>query len=290
MPSASRHSEEFGPKTKWEIVRADTRDPRPHLAESPLCDQLQNHHIAHVGRIWARAPFEVVRADATGTFAFAGIEGEGKILVDGSWRTVRAGEMCLLPAFTKTGIRATKEGTKVWQFAYVRYEEERERAPILSADSPVIHKGDVLPLNHAIAGLVAEVGDGACLDPTAVFHWIELIHRFVIRVAQPYQGDDRLWLVWDHVKRNLTKDWTLSDLAQIGNVSAEHLRRLSKEQLGRSPIQQVTYLRMRRAVQLLTSTHETIEAIAMEVGYENPFTFSNAFKRCTGKRPSEFRE
>ena len=47
---------------------------------------------------------------------------------------------------------------------------------------------------------------------------------------------------------------------------------------------------MRRAVSLLTSTEEKVETIANAVGYENPFTFSNAFKRWTGKRPSDFRE
>jgi transcriptional regulator GlxA family with amidase domain len=117
-----------------------------------------------------------------------------------------------------------------------------------------------------------------------------LIHGFVTRSARPYRGDDRLWRVWEVVERELASNWELKRLADIAHLSPEHLRRLCQEQLGRSPVQQVTYLRIRRAVDLLTTTHDKVETIAHAVGYESPFTFSNAFKRWTGRRPTDFRE
>lgn len=283
--------EAFGEGTRWECVRADGRDPRGWLAGAPLCPLFRVHHIAHAGRMWARRPFAVVRAESSGTFALAGLEGEGETLVDGDWRSVREGELCLLPAFAPTGIRAKGEG--VWHFAWVRYEEKRELSPIVSADSPVIREAPVGALGHAfaglIAGLIAESGDEKA-DPAAVHHWVELIHGFVARAARPWQGDDRLWRVWRAVEANPARDWRLADLAAIAHLSEEHLRRLSQQQLGRSPVQQVTHLRMRRAVSLLAATDDKIETVALAVGYENPFTFSNAFKRWTGRRPSDYRE
>lgn len=279
--------EAFGDRTLWECVRGDGLDPRAWLAEAPLCPLLRVHHIAHAGRMWARRPFSVVRAESSGTFVLAGLDGEGETLVDGEWRSVRKGELCLLPAFAPTGIRAKGDG--VWHFAWVRYEEERELSPIVSADSPVIRETAGEALDHAIAGLIAESGNEEA-DPAALHHWVELIHGFVARAARPWQGDDRLWRVWRAVEANLTRDWRLSDLAAIAHLSEEHLRRLSQQQLGRSPVQQVTHLRMRRAVSLLAGTDDKIETIALAVGYESPFTFSNAFKRWTGRRPSDFRE
>jgi AraC-like DNA-binding protein len=279
--------EHFGSKTRWEVVRAGSGDTRAWLAEAPVCSLLQTHHIAHVGRMWARSPFEVMRSEASGTFALIVLEGEGETLIDGNWRTVVENEICLLPAFVPTSIRAKSD--QVWHFAWVRYEEARETSPILSSNSPVIHKGSVHPLNHAIAGLAAEMKREHC-EPATLHHWVELIHGFVARAARPFQGDDRLWRVWKEVERDLARDWTLKDLEKIGHLSGEHLRRLSQQQLGRSPIQQITHLRMRRAVSLLASTEAKVETIAKEVGYENPFTFSNAFKRWTGKRPSDYRE
>ena len=57
----------------------------------------------------------------------------------------------------------------------------------------------------------------------------------------------------------------------------------------RSPMHQVTYLRMRRASELLATKEFTVEAIANEIGYRNPFVFSNAFAKWTGFRPSQYR-
>ncbi len=279
--------ESFGESTRWEVVRADDSDQRNWLADTPVCTLLKTHHISHIGRMWASAPFEVVRSESSGTFALVVLEGEGETLIDGEWRTVVENEICLLPAFAPTAIRAKRE--EVWHFAWVRYEEARETSPILSSNSPVIHKGEVQPLNFSIAGLAAEMKRDDP-EPATLHHWVELIHGFVARAAKPFQGDDRLWRVWNEVERDLAHDWKLKDLEQIAHLSQEHMRRLAQQQLGRSPIQQITHLRMRRAVTLLASTEEKIETIAREVGYENPFTFSNAFKRWTGKRPSDYRE
>ncbi|MDF1739097.1 MAG: AraC family transcriptional regulator [Verrucomicrobiales bacterium] len=277
----------FGEATRWEVVRADADDDRTWLAESPVCSLLQLHQIAHVGRMWASVPFEVIRSEASGTFALVVLDGEGETMIDGRWRTVTKGDICLLPAFAPTAIRAKKGAT--WHFAWVRYEEARETSPILSSNSPVIHRGLVKPLSYAIAGLAAEMEQEKD-EPAMLHHWIELIHGFVARAARPYQGDDRLWRVWREVEQDLARDWSLADLEKIAHLGQEHLRRLTNQQLGRSPIQQITHLRMRRAVSRLTTSEDKVETIAREVGYDNPFTFSNAFKRWTGKRPSDFRE
>jgi transcriptional regulator GlxA family with amidase domain len=116
------------------------------------------------------------------------------------------------------------------------------------------------------------------------------VETFVRRVARPYQSDDRLWRIWEAVVQDPVRNWKLNDLAKIGCVSPEHLRRLCQQQLSRSPIRHVTYLRMRRVVHYLTTSHDRAETIGQAVEYESPLTFSNAFKRWTGKRPSEFRE
>ncbi len=286
-PAEIEDTEEFGDATRVEVVRADDSDARSWLSGASICPLLKVHHIAHAGRMWANLPFQVIRAAASGTFVLVGLEGEGETLIDGEWRTVKAGEICLLPAFAHTGIRAKNK--EAWYYAWVRYEEERERSPILSSNSPVIHQGKVFPLSHAIAGLASELSHGQS-EPATVHHWVELIHGFVTRAARPYQSDDRLCRVWEEVERDLARPWKLEDLEKIAHLSQEHLRRLSQQQLGRSPIQQITYLRIRRAVTLLASTEDKIELIAHEVGYENPFTFSNAFKRWTGRRPSDYRD
>ena len=54
-------------------------------------------------------------------------------------------------------------------------------------------------------------------------------------------------------------------------------------------MQQLTYLRIQYAAHRLATTNTKIEDVACQVGYQNPFAFSNTFKRMTGFRPSHFR-
>ena len=53
-------------------------------------------------------------------------------------------------------------------------------------------------------------------------------------------------------------------------------------------MQQLTYLRIQYAAHQLATTRARIDDIAVQVGYQNPFAFSNTFKRMTGFRPSRF--
>jgi AraC-like DNA-binding protein len=91
------------------------------------------------------------------------------------------------------------------------------------------------------------------------------------------------------VTSHLSDEWTLDRLTRESGYSHEHLRRICHRQLGRSPMHHVTYLRMRQAARMLATSDCTIESIARDVGYHNPFAFSNAFTRWMGWRPSEYR-
>jgi transcriptional regulator GlxA family with amidase domain len=165
--------------------------------------------------------------------------------------------------------------------------ESKEISPIVTSISPVLGEYDAEPLQRSIEGLLAE-----CRDEDSVglkHHWVELIHQYVLRFAQPHQSDDRLWKLWQKIDQRLDYPWSLAELGQLACVSGEHLRRLCKKALGRSPMQQLTFLRMQKASQLLLETDEKIETIARMTGYKNAFHFSNVFVEWVGIRPSEFR-
>ena len=272
--------------TRMRGVKALHVESRPWIEEFPACPALNQYQMVHVGIMEAVAPTQIVRRKQTTTYFLACLRGKGRVLIDGRWRVCGAGWASLLPAHTLNAFEAIA-GVR-WEFCWACYQQPSEQRPIADTASPVIARFDGVPLHAAICGLMHECG-GAC-EPGLIQHWVDLIHGYVLRFARPLQHDDALGLLWERVAAHLAENWTLARLAHEAGYSNEHLRRLCRRQLGRSPMHQVTYLRMRRAAELLSSSCHTVEAIAQEVGYQNPFVFSNAFTKWIGWRPSEYRK
>lgn len=268
-------------------MKSSGEDARNWLAAAPECPQMGLKHIAHAGVMNALYPFRVVRLFQSGTFMFACLSGSGEVLVDGRWVNVGPNEACLLPPFTANAIQAIRKGSE-WKFCWVRYLESHGGNPLVSSKSPVKGTFDAAPLLHAVEGLHAESSKS---DPSAAqtHLWIELIHGYVTSFAQPLQGDPRLWRLWQQVEAEPGRAWTLREMASIAFMSEEHLRRLCKKELGRSPAKHVTSLRIQRACHLLSTTNLKISTIAREVGYVSPFTFASTFRQWTGLQPSAHR-
>ncbi len=274
-----------GQPTYWRAVKAHERDRRAWLKGLPVCPTLESHRIAHTGVMVAGAPHRVVRMRQSGLYFLACLAGEGRVLVDGKWKTCGAGMAVTLPAFGVNAFHAVKG--KAWKYCWVRYEAQPGQAGVAGASSPQMAAFEGAALWQAIEGLIDEAGGRAV--PAAMFHWVELIQGYVERFSRPWQQDDRLARLWEQVAADVGRDWTLDELASRAFVSAEHLRRLCRKALGRTPMHHVTWLRMRKAAELLSTTPLKVETVAHAVGYQNPFVFSNTFKEWVGWRPSEHR-
>ena len=95
--------------------------------------------------------------------------------------------------------------------------------------------------------------------------------------------------VWAAVAAEPARHWDVRELSRIAGMSREQLRVYARQETGRAPMQQVTHLRVQRAIEILQTCNYKQEVVAELVGYENAFVFSNAFLRATGKRPSSYR-
>lgn len=263
-----------GPGTRlWSVNRDD-------------CPELSVHRILHLGLTDAAVPYRRVRLTPSGSFVMVCHEGRGQILLDGRWQSSKKGMTCLAPPRVLNAFHAVT-GSR-WRFAWIRYDEPSHVRPVVSAASPVRVRCDADVLWRIITGLQTEWE--ARRDLRLVHHWIELAHGEARRIAQPWHVDHRLWAVWDEVARDLAANWSLDLLAARCHVSKEQFRRVCLRDLGRSPMQHLTSLRIERAQHLLTSTQDKVESIAQQVGFENAPVFSRAFKRWVGRSPKAYRE
>lgn len=100
--------------------------------------------------------------------------------------------------------------------------------------------------------------------------------------------------VLNHIARRLDADSstriTLSELANVACVSAEHLCRLFRAATGHAPAETVRLARLARAVSLLARTNYSVGEIAQITGFDNPFHFTRRFTQVYGRSPRALRQ
>jgi AraC family transcriptional regulator of arabinose operon len=101
--------------------------------------------------------------------------------------------------------------------------------------------------------------------------------------------DPRVRRAMDYLAANIRQPFDLETLARHCGLSVSRLAHLFKSEAGVSPQRYFEQQRMRQAGQLLRVTGLDIAEIATEVGYDDPFYFTNRFRRHTGKSPSQYR-
>jgi AraC family transcriptional regulator len=102
---------------------------------------------------------------------------------------------------------------------------------------------------------------------------------------------ERFERLFDHVERHLDEPLSVDELSRLANFSRYHFQRQFSEYAGLSVTRYIQLLRLRRAsYQLAFDNARRIIDIAVEGGFENPESFSRAFKRHFEQTPSQFRD
>ncbi len=91
------------------------------------------------------------------------------------------------------------------------------------------------------------------------------------------------------IHRDPARDWTVESLAEGVAMSRSGFSARFSEMVGTSPKQYVTEWRMQLAEDTLRREATTIAVIAANLGYQSEAAFSRAFKRVTGRSPSDVR-
>jgi AraC-like DNA-binding protein/mannose-6-phosphate isomerase-like protein (cupin superfamily) len=275
----------FGEKTLRRIAHSGKHDERDWLRESPLCEILTQFQIHHLGEITASKPYSVIRHEQDAAFFLSTLSGSGKILVNGEWITCGENQAVVLPPNRLNALRADTD--EPWKFHYVRYHQEAGQTPFIRCKEPVISNFSTTSFSYMMNGFLDEVLTQNRAKYTR--QWLQLIKLSITDFCEPWLVDDRLWKLWDEVVNNLNYPWTLDEMSQKTYLSGEHLRRLTTQTYGRSPMKHLGWLRMQRAAELLIYTQDKVEVIGMECGYKNVNTFTMTFKKFFNLSPSEYR-
>lgn len=102
--------------------------------------------------------------------------------------------------------------------------------------------------------------------------------------------DPRVQAAMDFLCSSLAAPVSSATLAAACGLSESRLSHLFRAQTGETLQQFLERQRLGRACQLLDFTAYPVAAIAVEVGFENPFYFTLRFKRFAGCSPREYRK
>jgi AraC-like DNA-binding protein len=285
------------------IIGADTRE---RLVSARAHPSLALYGIALTGVSEARPPFGFTRPRPGMAQALVCLSGTGEAWRDGAWVACPPGTANLTPPGVPHAYRAV-DRSAAWTVCWVTYGPPGGARspgpftppPFLDLAAARLVPADGEPLAQAILGLYREAMRGLsdAPDPALLDDWARLVHGYARRIAAAAEGegtnaapaDRRLRRLWEAVAADPAHPWDGDELATRAGMSGEHLRRLCRAELGVSPMRHVTDLRMRHAAALLASGFYTVAEVAEQVGYDNPFAFSTAFRRCLGAPPSTYR-
>ena len=94
--------------------------------------------------------------------------------------------------------------------------------------------------------------------------------------------------VADYIKSNYTHRLSVTDIANAMNLNSRYLSRIFKQEKGVTIQEYIINYKIKKAQTLLSKGFNVSET-AKAVGYDDVFTFSKIFKKCTGISPAKYK-
>jgi AraC-like DNA-binding protein len=98
-----------------------------------------------------------------------------------------------------------------------------------------------------------------------------------------------IWKARKFIEEHSGEELSLSKVAKVVNVSANHLSEKFKQVTGVNFVEYIAWTRFEKACDLLRNSTLRISEIAFAVGFQSLSQFNRVFKKLSGKSPSAYR-
>ena len=203
--------------------------------------------------------------------------------------------------FAEAGLLNDRDATTHWawcdvlrdQFPRVRVHEQRALVVTGEGQRLVMAGGGTSWLDLALYLIARSVGVEAAMQVARInlIDWHEIGQQPFARLARTRQVEDAViarcqaWIAEHYQEANPVRN-----MVRLSGLAERTFTRRFQKATGMPPLEYVHALRLEEAKQMLESGDEPVEAIALQVGYEDAGYFSRLFRRKVQLTPVQYRK
>lgn len=224
-------------------------------------------------------------------------QGKGIIYIDNKEYHVQGGECFVF--YPDATLYYEADETDPWFYSWVAFDgmnaEYYLKRANINKENIVIEHCDLELLDEAFQKLMAI----DLSDVTKDLKFISILYTILSAlIPPPVESTSKSDILYSsvHVKNALkfihehyTENITVAEIAEHLSLERKYFTRIFKNQLRMPPSTYLANYRLARACELVENTNLNISQISMNVGYDNPFSFSRAFKRAYDLSPTAYR-
>ena len=218
-------------------------------------------------------------------------EGEYQYTTERSTVTYHGGSLLYLPKGSKYHYQVLSDRISVFQieFDFISTENQQRLStgtePVLISPKP----------EEEIVNLVQSVCSQALLpNPSAKLEATGNLYHLLASILQEKDernsAHDKMSMIVNYLNHNYMNHIQIQQLPAMCALSEAQFYRLFKQATGLTPHQYVNLLKTNMACKLLRSTEMKISEISDLLGFDNVFSFSQAFKRAKKLSPNQYRQ
>ena len=221
-------------------------------------------------------------------------EGCGIYIINGKEYKIEKGGMFYIPPLVKTFYQADNENP--WHYKWIGLSgilvSSYLSRSVLSDKNPVIKCDD--DIKDTIDTILQEAdpdNETNLRIPAYILLFLnEILKKGVYEPEQKTTQQIYCEKAVEYIEKYIYKKVTVNDLAEYIGIDRSYLTNCFKKMLGVSPKEYIVDAKVKKAIEYLLTSPNSISDIANSVGYEDLYLFSNLFRSKTGISPRNYRK
>ena len=224
------------------------------------------------------------------------VKGHGSFYVDGIKHELQQRDFFLLRPSVETYYEAS--ATDPWEYYWLGFDGEKTN-DILNylKIAPEHHVGKALNASLITQRFESILRPAILADSNQL-----LIQQYLYEILGAFHTQTTSRELLEEEKRRYSYSFIqyvhhyyqnpalkIADIAKNFGLNKSYFSQVIKSEMGMTPNDYLSFFRMEESCRLLIQTDKSIKEIAVLVGYENPLTFSRAFKNIHGVSPLAYR-